>query len=261
MTTSLCLEMIFTGQPFLERIALASAAGYRAFEFWDWRNKNLPELRAISADLGMTVTAFSGHRETAMANPLDKASLCEEVRRSLEVAMQLGARNLMLLTDRLLPDGSAAPLPEHLSAAQKMESVAEALMAASELARGSGVVMVLEPLNTRLDHPGYFLDRSGPGFELVRQLNSTHAKLLYDVYHMALMGEDVCAVVSANIGSIGHVHIADMPGRHEPGTGVIDYQALRETLREKGYQGSVGMEFSPASDSKTAAESAWRLFQ
>ncbi len=253
--------MIFTDQPFPDRLALASAVGYRAFEFWDWKNKDLTGLAAIAADLGMSVTAFSGHRETAMANPADKDAFRQEIQRSLDVAVKLGARNLMLLTDRLQANGSAAPLPEHLSAAEKMESTANALMTASELAQGSGVVMVLEPLNTKVDHPGYFMNGSGHGFALVRQMASPRAKLLYDAYHMAMMGEDVCAVVKANMDWIGHVHVADMPGRHEPGTGVIDYAQFRETLRNRGYQGSVGMEFSPALDHKTAAESAWRLFQ
>jgi hydroxypyruvate isomerase len=258
---SLCLEMLFTDRLFDARIRAAGEAGYPAFEFWDWRDKDLKKVRQAADDCGLRVTAFSGNRLHAMANPADRAGFREEIKQSLEAAVQVGASTLMLLSDILLEDGSAAPLPPGLSATQKLESITACLADASELARGTGVVMALEPLNTRLDHPGYFLDNSADGFQVVRRVGSPQARLLYDAYHMAMMGEDIEAVVDANLDLIGHVHIADVPGRHEPGSGEINYHGLAGLLRRRNYAGAIGMEFSASGDSAAAAEAARRIFQ
>jgi len=258
---SLCLEMLFTDRPFVERIRAAAEAGYSAFEFWDWRNKDLHQVREVAEDCGLRVTAFSGNRLHAMANPADRDDFREEIKQSLDAAAQVGASTLMLLSDRLREDGSAAPLPAGLSANAKLASVAEALADAAGLASGTGVVMALEPLNTRLDHPGYFLDNSADGFNMVRRVGSPQARLLYDAYHMAMMGEDIEVVVDANLDLIGHIHIADVPGRHEPGSGEINYHGLAGVLRRRNYTGAIGMEFSPSVDSAEAAEAARRIFQ
>ncbi|MBM3812620.1 MAG: TIM barrel protein [Acidimicrobiia bacterium] len=260
MIRSLCLEMIYGELPFCERIRAAAAAGYEAIEFWDWRNKDLAEVAAVTRGVGLPVAAFSGNRRHTMANPADLAGFREEIRESLEAARKVGARCLMLLTDRLLEDGSAAALPENLSASDKMEAAAVSLGEAASLARGSGVTMALEPLNTRLDHPRYFLDNSAAGFDLVRKVNVPEARLLYDAYHMAMMGEDVTSVVSGNLELIGHIHAADMPGRHEPGSGEIDYAGFAAALKRLNYTGAVGMEFSPSGGSAEAAEAARRIF-
>jgi len=258
---SLCLEMLFTDRPFEARIRAAAEAGYPAFEFWDWRNKNLKQVSETANACGLRVTAFSGNRLHAMANPADRGGFREEIKQSLDTAAQVGASTLMLLSDILREDGSAAPLPAQLSAKDKLESVTECLAEAAALAEGSGVVMALEPLNTRLDHPGYFLDNSAAGFELVRRVGSPRARLLYDAYHMAMMGEDIDAVVESNLDLIGHVHVADLPGRHEPGSGEFNYHSFAGILRRRNYTGAIGMEFSPSGDSAAAAEAARRIFQ
>jgi hydroxypyruvate isomerase len=257
MTASLCLEMIFRDVPFSERIALAAQCGYTAFEFWDWRNKDLEAVREAARANGMRVMAFSGNRLHTLANPADRAGLIEELKTTLDVAASLEAVNLMLLTDCLVPGGRVVPLPEGLSEQDKYESTAEGLAAASKLAAGAGVTCCLEPLNTKLDHPGYWLNDSARAIGLVR---ASSVRLLYDVYHMAMMGEDILQVIRENMEEIGHIHVADMPGRHQPGTGTIDYTGLAALLRDKGYDRGVGMEFSPEGEDHPAAEIAQRIF-
>jgi hydroxypyruvate isomerase len=260
MIPSLCLEMVFTDRPFVARMAAAARLGYPAIEFWDWRDKDLAAIRQASGDLEVGVSAFSGNRDRTLVDPRERPALLDELRASLDVATRLGCRHLMLLTDRLLPDGSAAPVDGALSPAARLESVADALLAAGELVRGSGITLVLEPLNTRLDHRGYFLDRSAVAFDLVRRVGAPGVRVLYDVYHMATMGEDVAGALAAGFPWLGYVHVADTPGRHQPGTGTIDYAGVREALRRLGYAGPVGMEFSPAGPSEDAAREALALF-
>ena len=256
MKLSLCLEMVYADLPFAERMRAAARLGYRAVEFWDWKNKDQTGLLGLARDRGLEVSAFSGNRRWTLTNPADRPGLLEELHRSIDAAHHWGCRHLMLLADCLLDDGSAAPLPAELSEQAKLESIVESLAAAAWLARGSGVTLVLEPLNTKLDHPRYFLDSSAVGFDLVRRVNAAEVRLLYDVYHMSMMGEDAAVSHAAGFPWLGYVHAADMPGRHEPGSGTIDYPRVLATLRRLGYQGAIGLEFSPSGDSEAAASAA-----
>ena len=259
MTISLCLEMVYPGLPFADRMEAAARAGCRAVEFWDWKTKDQETLPRLARDLGLEISAFSGNRQWTLTNPADRAGLLDELRHAMDAARRWGCRHLMLLADRLLEDGSAAPLPPGLSEAGKLDSIAESLARAAEAARGSGVTLVLEPLNTKLDHPRYFLSSSVVGFELVRRVNAAEVRLLYDVYHLSMMGEDAAAALEAGFPWLGYVHAADMPGRHEPGSGTIDYSRVMATLRRLGYAGAIGLEFSPSGDSDAAVRSALAL--
>ena len=110
------------------------------------------------------------------------------------------------------------------------------------------MTLVLEPLNTRVDHAGYYLETTAEGVQIVDEVGSPAVRLLFDAYHAAVMGEDVAAEARAHAARIGHVHVADAPGRHEPGTGQVDYRGLlrrpgRERLRRLGR-----LEFRPVGD-------------
>ena len=94
------------------------------------------------------------------------------------------------------------------------------------------------------------------GFEIVRQVNAPEARLLYDVYHMSMMGEEAAAALETGFPWLGYLHAADMPGRHEPGSGTIEYPRVMATLRRLGYQGAIGLEFSPSGESEPAGQSA-----
>lgn len=256
MRLSLCLEMLWPGKPFPERIRSAAQLGYRNVEFWAWRGKDLSELTRTANGEGVRINALSGNREWTMVNPADRTFFVDEIRESIDVARTLESPVIMLLTDRLLDDGRAAPLPDGLTAADKRASVEEGLRAAAEAARGSGVTLALEPLNTKLDHPGYWLATSAVAFEIVRAVNAPEARVLYDAYHMAMMGENIYDDAARYIAAIAHVHAADVPGRHEPGTGDIDWSRFLSGLAKAGYDGAVGLEFSPLADSTPAARTA-----
>jgi hydroxypyruvate isomerase len=107
------------------------------------------------------------------------------------------------------------------------------------------VVLLLEPLNSVLDHRGYFLDHSQMGFEIIRHVGSPQMKVLYDIYHMSMMGEDVMAEMESNLEWVGYLHVADVPGRHQPGTGKIDYRGIADWLERVRFDGFIGMEFYP----------------
>jgi hydroxypyruvate isomerase len=119
------------------------------------------------------------------------------------------------------------------------------LKRAAALAEEAGVMLVLEPLNDRVEHPGMFLVSTTLGLDIVEAVGSPNLRLLYDVYHSATMGEDLEAVLTGRMHLVGHVQVADQPGRNEPGTGSLDWPHVIATLKKLGYQGVLGLEYRP----------------
>jgi len=259
MKLSLCLEMLFTDRSFIDRLAVASRLGYRAIEFWDWRDKDLPALADEAARLGLTVAAMSGNRQHALIDPDARAELIEEMDQVFAAAGQVNCRRIMMLSDVLTDDGSAQPTPPR-PAEEKIESMTENLRALAGSAAAAGVTLLLEPLNTSLDHRGCFLDDSARGVEIIKRVDSPQVKLLYDIYHMSLMGEDVLTEIDKNLEWVGYFHVADLPGRHQPGTGKIDYKAVNTLLRRAKYEGFIGMEFSALGPDEPAAKAPLEIF-
>ena len=111
---------------------------------------------------------------------------------------------------------------------------------------------MVEPLNSAVDHPGYFLTSSYEGYDILEAVDSPNVKLLYDVYHQQITEGNVIQNVTDHIDLIGHVSVADVPGRHEPGTGELNYENVFSALDDAGYEGYVGLEFSPTGDSAEA---------
>jgi hydroxypyruvate isomerase len=259
MKLSLCLETVFTDRPFVERMQEASALGYSAIEFWDWRTKELTAIEESAAQLNLTIAAMSGNRQHTLIDPDARSNLMAEMEQAFAAAQQLRCRHLMMLSDVLAADGSAAT-PPPLSKQEKFESVVGGLQALVPQASDAGVVLLLEPLNSVLDHRGTFLDHSLMGFEIIRQVGSPKVKLLYDIYHMSMMGEDVVAEMENNLECIGYLHVADSPGRHQPGTGKIDYRGIADWLKRVRFDGFIGMEFFSQGPDHLAARAAKKAF-
>ena len=157
----------------------------------------------------------------------------------------------MLLTNALNSDGSVAERFEEIPDDLKFKNVVSSL---AELTRVTpdDITLLLEPLNTLVDHPGYYLNNIDVAAEIVRQVGSPRLKILCDLYHFGVMGADLKAVISEHLSAIGHFHIADFPGRHEPGTGSADWPTLLRQIKALGYRGTVGFEFFPQEDAEAA---------
>jgi hydroxypyruvate isomerase len=245
MNRSICLEMFYTDRPFIERLAAARADGAQSFEMWDFRDKDPDQLKAAMRQTGMRLVNMSGNRLTGMLDPVERADFLAEVRSSAQAARQFGCPRLMLLTQPLAADGSARPLPAGSDPRKVFAELVQCGIALGALADELDFDFVIEPLNDRVDHPGYFLVSSAMAFDLIRKVNHPRVKLLYDIYHLAAMGENVLADIAANLDLIGHFHVADTPRRTEPGSGTIGYRAIFALLAERGYFGEIGYECYP----------------
>lgn len=245
MGFSACIEMLFTEAPFLDRIDKAAQNGFQAVEFWNWDNKDLKAIKQRAEACGVEVAVFQSNLGGTLIDAKDRARFVAGIKTSLAKAAEYGVKRLFLLTDELGADRSVKPLPYAVTPAEKYECVLAGLRELAPLAEQADVTLVLEPLNSLVDHKGYFLDHAAPGFELVKAVGSPNLRLLYDIYHMQVMEGNIIATLERNIDWIGHIHVADVPGRHQPGTGELNYRNILRALERLNYQGLVGFEFEP----------------
>jgi hydroxypyruvate isomerase len=247
---SVCIDMILTEIPFLERMERIKQIGYTAFEFWAWKNKDVEAIARKRSELGLEVATLMGSGWKHMNTEEARKSFVTEIRESLPVARRLGSKTLIVTTgfeDKRLP-----------RADQRTGYVA-ALKAAAPFAEEAGITLVLEPLNTRVDHPMYYLHTAKEGLEIIDEVRSPAVKLLFDIYHHQVMEGNIIEDIKKNIASIAHFHVADVPGRHEPGTGEINYVSVFRAIAATNYQGFVGLEYKPSRAAEETLRDVLRL--
>lgn len=253
MKSSACIELLYTEFPLIERIQRAAADGFDAIEFWNWDTKDLPSIKNAVRQAGIRIAAFQGNRGGTLINPADREGFVAGLQQSINKAKEMGATGLLLLTDELGPDRRVQNQFPHLSEAEKRASVVAGLKQLAPLAEAAGVTLFLEPLNNLVDHAGYWLKYSKDGAALIREVNSPNIRLLFDIYHQQITEGNLTQNLLDYLDVIGHIHIADVPGRHQPGTGEINYANIFHRLNEAGYEGFVGFEYEPVGGSSRAA--------
>ena len=260
MNPVICLDPLFPDLSAEEKVSRVAARGFAHVEFWGWRDKNIAAVGAACRQHGVRITNFGGHRKGSPIAEQTHKTFFAEVADALPIARALDCHALMLLTNALNADGSVAERFEEIPDDLKFKNVVSSL---AELARTTpdDITLLLEPLNTLVDHPGYYLDDIDVSAEVVRQVGSPRLKILCDLYHFGVMGADLEHLISAHLSLIGHFHIADFPGRHEPGTGSADWPALLRHIEALGYRGDVGFEFFPQEDADAALGAIYDLWR
>lgn len=238
MRFSACIELLFAAEhpDFPDRIRAAKAAGLDAVEFWRFSNKNLDAVKAALDETGLPLAGILCEPIAPLTTPESHAGFLDGVRTSLAAAQQLGAT--MLIAQAGDDQPGVARTAQHAS-------IVKVLKEAAKILEGSGVVLALEPLNDRVDHPGYYLTSTEEGLDIVDEVARPEVRLIYDIYHSAVMGERIEDVLKGRVDRVVHAHLADTPGRHEPGTGALDYADRLAWLFWQGYDGLVGLEYKP----------------
>lgn len=245
---SVSVETLFADKPFEQRLEYVADLGFSAFEFGLRQGKDMNITLALKMALRLEVSAFTGST-ASLVDPAQRQQFLGEITRAASLAVDLACANLIVTSGPALP---GVPRDE-----QRWHLV-DVLKEAAETAADADVVLVLEPLN-QTDHPGTFLSSSDEGFSIVREVNSPHVRLCFDVYHQQMSEGNLARRIADNLDLIGHLQVADVPGRHEPGTGEINYAYLFGLLRERGYKGFVGLEFVPLRDSISSLKAARAL--
>lgn len=235
----------------MERTA---AAGADAIEVLSTGDLTPGEVGDLAADHGLEVAVLGATGETtgidnvspAVADPDSVEQSVADLERSVEHAAEAGAHTVLVTVGQNQDD--LDPHAQHVA-------IIDALRGAAPAAEDAGVTIVPEVLNTRVDHPGYYLKSSYEAYEIVHAVDSPNVKVLYDIYHQQITEGNVVANLRDNVEYIGHVHFADVPGRHEPGTGELNFPAVFQALETAGYDGFVGAELTPTDDAdETIAE-------
>ena len=246
MKFSACIEMLFgENTDFYDRFKAAKDAGFDTVEFWGWASKDWKRIALIRDEYGINIAAICVDSDLPSADIFKSKQLVdrtgekaflEAVERTIEVAGTLGTKILLLSVG-----GERNDLPRYTQHA----NIVRALRSAAPLLRGTGMKIAVEPLNITTDHFGYFLSSSAEAFAILDEVDEPEICLLFDIYHQQCGEGNLTANITKNIDKICHFHAADVPGRHEPGTGEINYGNLFAAIEKAGYTGFVGMEYMP----------------
>jgi 2-dehydrotetronate isomerase len=235
------ISFMFLELPFLERIAAAGKAGFKAVECHFPYEFPIPVLRKALAKAGVKLTGINtapgdiAAGDWGLACDIKKrAAFRAGVKLALKYAVALDVPTIHVMAGMVTDADRKKARKAYISN----------MAWAAEAAKIAGKVIVSEPLNTR-DKPGYFISRSDEVAELIREINHPNLKLLFDIYHVQVMEGDITKRLERHFPIIGHVQIAATPSRNEPDEGELDHRHIFKTLERLGYKGYVGCEYKP----------------
>jgi hydroxypyruvate isomerase len=235
------IELLYTQhQDFADRIRAAAADGFDSVELWMTSNQDVAALAAAARDAGIRITSVLAEPRFSFTMPgVDFKVFFDGLRESIARAKVLGSPRVVL--------GSGMGFPGKKRPAQLDELIA-VFKEAAAIAESEGIELVLEPVNTRMDHPGALLDRTEEAIYVAKGVNSPNFKILFDIYHSSVEGEDVIQLLGDHSQHIGYIQLADAPGRGEPGSGNIDWEPILAAVDESGYSEPIGLEYYPTKD-------------
>ena len=253
---SVMLWTVFPELPFEQRLEKVAEAGYSAVElvkeFEKWSDEDFRRFNAKKRDLGITFDATAGVWQ-GIADPTAREAFLSDLNKMLITAEKLECPAIIVLSGDRIPG---------LSHDQQHQSCIETLQRGAEVAARRNVTLLLENIDPE-ENPKYYLTSVAEGFEIVRAVNHPNVKCLYDFYHEQIAEGNLIEKLEKNIHEVGLIHVADVPGRHEPGTGEINYSNIYGKLAELKYSRYVAMEFMPLGEPvatlRAAREMAMRL--
>ncbi len=246
------LTMLFNEVPFMERFAAAAKAGFKGVEYlfpYEYDKNALVDVlnqhQLTQVLHNLPAGNWAGGERGIACHPRRETEFREGVERTIEYATALGCKQVNCL---------AGIRPTRLDPINARETFINNLQYAAPKFREAGIKLLIEPINTR-DIPGFFLNYSQQALDIIKAVGSDNLFLQYDIYHMQIMEGDLARGIEANLALIPHMQLADNPGRHEPGSGEINFPFLFRHIDRIGYQGWIGCEYKPATT--TAAGLGW----
>ena len=251
---SVMLWTVFTDLPFTQRLEKIAEAGYRNVElvgeYDDWTEDDFKRVDAKRKELDITFDCTAGLKN-GVANPDQREALLKEVPHTLSIMERLSCPNLIVLSGNRLPGMRRET--QHRSCIDTLRAAAELVHGKS--INGKPIRLFLETIDPE-ENPQYFLTEVAEALEVVQAVNCPQVQLLYDFFHEQISAGNLIAKLEKSISHLGLVHVADVPGRHEPGTGEINYANIFGKLAKLNYTGMVAMEFRPTGDPVTQLRTA-----
>ncbi len=233
MKISICIDMMFSYADFYDRFNEVKKCGFNTIEFWKWSNKNIDKIALKNMDISIFNLdsfdeALSYDLSRGIINSGRVDDFLKALKESAPIYKKLNAKAMIVLI------GENAPYNE--------ENCLKCLNAVIPYLEENNINLIIEPLND-IDRKNYSMPYASPAFSLIKKLNSKKVKMLYDIYHQNMMNDFNIEEIKENIEYIGHFHVADAPGRHEPGTAEVDYVDIISTINTLNYDGYIGLEY------------------
>lgn len=240
------IEMWWTKLPFLDRIKKVAELGFPGYEFWPYQGKDLKAIAKLNEELGLECSQFTAWGfDPGMNNPANEDKFVAQIEEACGVAKELKVRKMCVV---------AGNNQKGMSQEAMLAQVTKALKRAAPIVEKHKVMLILEPMNGRVDHPGHCLYGSNDAVKICRAVDSPMVKINWDLYHMHISEGDLCGHMKEGFDQIGYLQLADHPGRNEPGTGEIHYNRVLKEAIALGYKDFVGLECRPLGDEVTAAK-------
>ncbi|MCY2959517.1 MAG: TIM barrel protein [Planctomycetota bacterium] len=229
-----------------ERIRKAADLGFRAVEFWPWRGKDIDAIDKARRDTKLQVIQFVGWGFTpGMNDPANHDAFVKEIEAGIETANRLDTKMMLVLAGNDIPGKTKE---------QMHQGVIDGFKRVAPIVEKAGITLILEPLNLRVDHRGYCLNKSADAVRICKAVGSKNVKICWDLYHLQIDEGDLCGNMRDGYSEIAYFQFADHPGRNDPGTGEVHYERVFRAARDLGYTGWFGTEFSPLEGERKAAE-------
>jgi hydroxypyruvate isomerase len=243
---SVMLWTVFTKLPFEERLEKVAQAGYKNVElvgeYEHWSEDDFKRANSKRNELGITFDTTAGLKH-GVGNPKDREALLADVRHELPIMEKIDCPAVIIMSGDVVP-GMPREV-QHQSCIDGLKRAAKLLE--GKKINGQPVRLLLENIDAE-ENPKYYLTSVAEGFEIIRAVDHPQVQLLYDFFHEQIAEGNLIEKLEKNIQYTGLVHIADVPGRHEPGTGEINYVNIYRKLAQLKYNRIVAMEFIPIDD-------------
>lgn len=234
---------------FCDALRRVKALGFDAAETYNWKGLDFDAVRRTCQETGVELLSMCTS-EFRMTDPAFREAWLAGLEESCRAANQMGVKRLITQVGQ----DTGAPRAEQHAA------IVETLRQARPILEKSGVTIMLEPLNTLVNHPGYYLWSAVEGFEIIRELNHPLVKLVYDIYHQQVMEGNIIPNITKNLDCIAHLHSAGHPGRNELQYGENDYKVIFAAVDKAGYQGACGLEYRPLLPPEESMLEAKRIY-
>ena len=236
------LWTVYRDLPFPQRLEKVAEAGYHAVELVDeyknWKPRDFAEARRKKRELGIEIDGTCGVW-LPLADATKRDAFLQALRDFIPTMREVECARLIMQTGDKIPG---------LSQAEMHANCIETLKRGGDIAAENNIELLIENIDPE-ENPKYFLTQSAEGFDIVRSVGNPHVKFLYDFFHEQIAAGNLIAKLEKNIDFVGLVHVADVPGRHHPGTGEINYPNIFRKLAELRYSRYIAMEFNPLGDS------------
>ena len=243
------IPCFFGGMDFCDAIRKVGSLGFDCVETYGWKGLDLDLVKKTTEETGVELLSMCT-TEFRMTDPTYRQAWLDGLKESCEAANRAGATRLITQVGQ---DTGAPRAAQH-------EAIVETLIQAKPILDAHNVIIMIEPLNTLVNHPGYYLWQATEAFDIIHEVNHPLVKVVYDIYHQQVMEGNIIPNIVNNLDCIAHLHSAGHPGRIDLQFGENDYKFIFKKVDEAGYTGACGLEYRPTLGAEESLKEFRRIY-